>query len=282
VLRHYVGPEHFATLGVPLRAGRIFTDADRADAPRVVVISESAARQFFPAGDAIGQRVWFDGSTLTSPDSSGEIVGIVGDVKYDPPLGERTMASFYTPYRQFTYGWRVYFVKLARDAQAARPAIAEAVRRAAPGLPMRNVRALKDIVSASRAAPKRAASGTSVLALLGLALAVGGIWALVSHATAQRTRDLAIRMAHGATAAGVVRLVLRDGLAWPVAGLVAGTVITLASSGVLRAALYGVAPGDPRVVTVGAVVCLLSAVGACLGPAWRAAQGDPITVLRSD
>lgn len=282
VLRHYVGEEHFVTLGIPIKAGRGFTAADREGAPPVVVISESAARQFFPAGDAIGQRVWFTGSTLTSPDSSGEIVGIVGDVRYQPPLGERTLASFYTPYRQFTYGWRVYFVKVNGDLASMERQLATAVRRVAPGLPLLNVRPLSDVLLSARATPRQAASGTTILAVLGLLLAACGTWAVVSHATAQRTRDVAIRLAHGATTADVLRYVLRDGLAWPLAGLVIGVVLSITGSGALRALLYGVAPGAPWAVAGGATVFAFAALVACLAPALRAARINPIEALRAD
>lgn len=282
VWRHYVGPDHFATLGIPVRAGRSITPVDRADAPRVVVISESAARQYFPDGNAIGRRIWFDGSSLSSPDSSAEIVGIVGDVKYDSPIGERTMASFYTPYAQFTYGWRVYFVRVSGEPRAMVRTISDAVHRVAPDLPLRNVRPLDDILTSSRAAQRSAARGTGMLALLGLLLAACGIWAVVSHVTAQRSRDMAIRLAHGATTGRVVRLVLRDGLAWPVLGTVVGAVLAIAFSGALRALLYDVAPGEPRIVAGAAMVFVLAASAACLFPAWRVSRINPIEALRAD
>lgn len=282
VLRHYVGPEHFTTLGIPLLAGRPFTDGDRADAPRVAIISASAARRYFPAGDAIGRRVWFDGSTLTSPDSSAEIVGIVGDVTYDSPLSARTTASFYTPYAQFTYGWRVYFVRVRGEPRDMARAIAEAVHDVAPDLPLRHVRPLGEILRGAHAASRGAAQGTGALAVLGLLLAVCGTWAVVSHATAQRRRDVAIRLAHGAGAGRVMRLVLGEGLLWPSVGLAGGAVAAVAASGALRALLYGVAPGDLRIVAMGAVLFLLSAAGACLLPAWWAARVDPMEVLRGE
>jgi len=282
VLRHYVGAEHFATLGIPLLAGRAFTEADRADAPRVAVISESAARRFFGGRDAIGQRVWFDGSTLTSPDSSAEVVGVVGDVPYDPLIGGRTMASVYTPFAQFTYGWRVYFVRVAGDPRAMVRPISEAVQRVAPDLTMRQVRPLTEIVSAAHAAPGRAARATGWLAALGLLLAACGTWAVVSHAMAQRRRDLAIRMAHGATAARVMRLVLREGMVWPAVGVVTGAVLAAGGSGALRGLLYAVAPGEPLIVAAAAVLLATAALAACLLPAWRATRVSPMEALRAD
>lgn len=280
VLRHYVGPEHFETLGIPIRSGRGFTDADRAGAPRVVIVSESAARRFFPAGDALGQRVWFEGSTLTSPAESGEIIGIVGDVKYDNLIGERTTASFYTPFAQFTYGWRVYFVKVQGEPRAMERAVIDAVGRVAPDVPVRNFRPLEEILTGSRAQPRRAAQGTGALAVVGLVLAVAGIWAIVSHSAARRTKEMAVRIAHGATAGDLVRLVVIDGLLWPGLGLALGSVLAVAASGALRTLLYDVAPGDPAVVGASAALFLTAALGACLLPAWRAARVDPIPALR--
>ncbi|MCC6931274.1 MAG: ABC transporter permease [Gemmatimonadaceae bacterium] len=282
VLRHYVGPEHFAALGIPLRAGRAFTPADRAGAPRVVIISQSSASAYFPAGDAIGQRVWFDGSTLTSPDSSAEIVGIVGDVTYDSPLGERTRASFYTPYAQFTYGWRVYFVRVQGEPRAFEREIRAAVGRVAPDLPLRNVRPLTEIVTSSRATSRVAAHASTLLAALALLLAACGTWAVVSHAIAQRRHDLAIRVAHGATRRRVVGLVLADGLWWPAVGLALGATAAVGSAGALRALLYGVAPGEPVIAMVRGIVFLAAATLACFIPAWSAARVDPMEVLRGE
>lgn len=282
VLRHYVGPEHFATLGIPLRAGRGFTPADHAGAPRVAVISESAARRYFAGRDPLGQRVWFDGSTLTSPDSSAEVVGVVGDVPYDPLIGGRTMASVYTPYAQFTYGWRVYFVRVAGDPRAMMRPITAAVHRVAPDLPLRQLRPLSEIVSGAHAVPGRAARLATSLAAIALLLAACGTWAVVSHAVAQRRRDLAIRIAHGATAGRVMRLVLRDGMAWPLAGIAIGAALAGAGSGVLRGMLYGVAPGEPLIVAVGAGLFAWAALAACLAPAWRATRVPPMEALRAD
>ncbi|MGE3345411.1 MAG: ABC transporter permease [Vicinamibacterales bacterium] len=282
VLRHYVGPEHFDTLGIPVRAGRTFTDADRVGAPGAVIISESAARQLFPDGEALGQRVWFDGSTMTSPADAGEVVGIVGDVPYDNLLEERTTASIYTPYKQFTYGWRVYFVKVAAAPGPMVPAVAAAVNRVAPDLPLRNVRTLDDIVSAASAASRNAARGTSAVALLGLLLATSGIWVVVAHAMAQRTREVAIRMAHGATPRRILTMVLTDGLSWPVVGVGIGVLASLLVSSTLRNWLYAVEPGEPRLVVGSALMFIVVAALACAVPAIRATRINPNTVLRAD
>ena len=133
VLRHYVAPAHFQTLGIPVLQGRTFTAADTADAPRVAVISATASSRFWPNGDAIGQRVWFGGgSTFDSPDRSAVIVGIVGDVAYQPFDRTANFTSFYTPYTQFTYASRAVFVRTVQDPMATLADIRRAVATVDP------------------------------------------------------------------------------------------------------------------------------------------------------
>ena len=116
VLRHYVGPNHFPTLGIPLLRGRAFNASDVAGAPRVAIISESAARRFWPDQDPLGQRVWFGGgSNFNSPETGATIVGVAGDVVYAPLDQQPNAASFYTPYMQFTYAARMVYLRTAGD-----------------------------------------------------------------------------------------------------------------------------------------------------------------------
>src|SRR3954470_11803210 len=140
VLRHYVAPEHFRTLGVPLLRGRTFDASDRGGRQRVAIINRLAATRFFPNENPIGKRVWFGGgSSFDRPDSAAEIVGIVGDVAYQS-LDERPMQpDFYTPYAQFTYAALAVIVRSLGDPAALAPAIRAAVARAAPGVALREV-----------------------------------------------------------------------------------------------------------------------------------------------
>src|SRR6185369_16511119 len=137
VLRHYVAPEHFKTLGVPLLRGRIFDDGDRAGRQRVAIINRLAAERFFPNENPIGKRVWFGGgSSFDRPDSAAEIVGIVGDVAYQT-LDERPMQpDFYTPYAQFTYASRTVLVRASGDPVRLVTAVRRAICEADPTLAM--------------------------------------------------------------------------------------------------------------------------------------------------
>jgi len=135
VLRHYVGPDHFRTLGVPIVRGRAFTSSDRAGRPRVAIINETAARRFWPGQDPIGQRVWFGGgSSFDRPDSSAEIVGIVGDVPYGSAAGLSILPSFYTPYLQFTYAERMVMVRTRGDPNRVASALRAAVASVASAI----------------------------------------------------------------------------------------------------------------------------------------------------
>lgn len=281
VLRHYVGPDHFRTLGIPLIRGRGFAANDVAGQPRVTVISETAARRFWPNADPIGQRVWFNGgSTFDRPDSSAEIVGIVGDVMYEPLDTDPNRASFYTPYAQFTYAWRIYFVRTAGDPTSIIPALRRAVHGVDPDAAPDDVRTLNALIGASWSRQRFDAWFFGGFAGLALALAVSGIYAVVAHAVKERTREIGIRLALGSSSRQVMQLVMRQGMAFPLLGLAVGVILARAVSGILRASLYGVVPGDPLVTVASIALLVAAALCACLVPARSATRVDPAVALR--
>ena len=283
VLRHYVGPDHFRTLGVPLIRGRVFTSQDRAGSPRVAIINALAARRFFPDEDPIGKRVWFGGgSTFDRPDSAAEIVGIVGDVAYQALDTRPIQPDFYTPYRQFTYASRMVLVRTPGDPAAIVPALRRAVRNADPDLPLYDVQTMEHRMGESWAKRR---FDTLLLAAFGAAaivLAAMGIYAVVAHSVAQRTREIGIRVALGAALADVVALVVREGMSLPIVGLVAGVGVSLMLARTLRSMLYGVSETSP--VVFAAVTLLLGAVAlvACYLPARRVVHVDPLVALKTD
>lgn len=283
ILRHYVAPAHFITLGIPLVRGRSFTAEDRAGRPGVTVISESAARRFWPGEDPLGQRVWFGGgSAFDSPERSVEVIGIVKDVMYEPLDQGPNQSSFYTPYAQFTYGWRQYFVRTAGDPLAYVTSIRQAVHAVDPDTPVTELQTLQALVGSSWSRQRFDAVFYGGFALLALGLAISGIYAVVSFAVAQRTREMGIRLALGARPGMVVRLVVREGVLFPMVGLAVGVGLALAAGGVLRGMLYEVAPTDARVVGGTAALIVLAAVAACLVPGWRATRVDPGITMRAE
>jgi putative ABC transport system permease protein len=283
VTRHYIAPDHFATLGIQVLQGRAFTARDEEGSPRVTVISESAARRFWPNQNPVGQRVWFGGgSNFNSPESSAEIVGIVSDVVYSPLDQRPNLASFYTPFTQFTYASRMVFVKTAADPVSIIPAVRKAITAMDPELAMQDVQPLSRVVSASWARHRFDAMLFGGFGAAALLLAASGIFAVLSYAVATRTREFGIRMALGAKPSRVVRHVVRDGMVFPIAGLVLGVLASLVITRLLQSSLYGVSPHEPRVFIGTAALLAVVAAAACLVPAWRATRVDPSEALRSD
>ena len=282
VLRHYVGPDHFATMGIPVRRGRGFTRGDGAESPRVTVISETAAERFWPDQNPIGQRVWFNGSGYSSPDSSAEVIGIVGDVVYDPLDRRPNFASFYTPYTQFTYASRMVFVRATGDPMALVPAVRKAVASVDPELAIQEARPLGEVVEASWARSRFDALLFGGFGIAALLLAASGIFAVLSYVVASRTREFGVRIALGATGKRVMGDVLREGLVWPVAGLLVGVSASIGLTSLLRAALYETSPREPQVFLATGAVLLVVAAGACLLPAWRATRADAMESLRAE
>jgi putative ABC transport system permease protein len=283
VLRHYVGPDHFRTLGISVRRGRVFTASDTAASPRVAVISETAARRFWPGEDPIGQRVWFGGgSSFNSPDTSAQIVGVVADVVYQPLDQSPNFASFYTPYTQFTYASRMVFLRTAGNPLSVVADVRRAIASVDPEVAMQDVRPLADLVTGSWARQRFETILFSVFGVAALLLAASGIFAVLAYAVETRTHEFGIRLALGASSARIVSEVVREGLAFPVIGLLAGLAASVAFTRVLQSSLYEISPLEPRVLLGMATLLLIVAALACLVPAWRATAADPIAALRSE
>jgi predicted permease len=282
VRRHYVAPDHFRTLGIPLVRGRGFTENDGPGAPPVTVISETAARRFWPDENPIGKRVWFGGSAFTTPDSAVEIVGVVGDVVYDPLDRNPSRASFYTAYMQFTYASRMVFLKTAGNPLGVVAEARRAIRSVDPDVAMRDVLTLEEVVNGSWARTRFEAVLFGSFGLAALLLAASGIFAVLAWAVANRTREFGVRIALGADTPRVMRLVLREGLAFPVAGILLGLVLSVGATRILRSSLYEVTPTQPRVYLFTIGLLLAAAMAACLLPAWRAARADPMEAMRAD
>ncbi len=283
ITRHYVGPDHFETLGIPLRRGRVFTESDGAGSPRVAIISESAARRFWPDEDPIGRRVWFgSGSIFNSPERTVEIVGIVGDVRYQPFDRPVNLASFYTPYKQFTFPARMVFVRTAGNPESVIPDVRRAVASVDPELALQDVQPLTDVLDGSWARRRFDAALFGGFGIVALLLAASGIFAVLAYSVETRRREFGIRIALGARSGRLIWHVLREGLAFPVVGVIAGLGAAAAFTRVLQSSLYETSAQDPRVFTLMTVVLLAAAAAACLGPAWRATRADPMESLRAE
>jgi predicted permease len=283
VLRHYVSPDHFKTLGIPLIAGRTFNANDREGSPRVVIISELAAKRFWPGQNPIGQRVWFGGgSSFNSAERSGEIVGVVGDVAYQPLDREPFRPDFYTPYMQFTYASRIVFLRTAGDPLAMANIVRETMKAFAPDIALRDVQSMESLIGKSWTRQRFDASLFAIFATLAMLLSASGIYAVVSYAINQRTREMGIRLALGASKGAVIELVVREGMVFPLAGLCLGMVLAFALGKVIASSLYQVSPTDPFIMLRTVLILLGGSALACLIPALRATRVDPLTAIRAD
>lgn len=283
VLRHYVGPDHFRALGIPVVRGRGFTSADRAGRPRVAIINETAAHRFWPGQDPLGQRVWFGGgSNFDRPDSSAEIVGVVGDVPYGSSTGAAMLPSFYTPYLQFTYAERMVMVRTRGDPGRLASALRAAVASVDPGLAAFDVRALTDRLGDAWARPRFAGGVLTAFAALAAALAAAAIYGIAMQRVRERERELGIRVALGATAGRIARHVLGETMVLAGAGVGAGLIAAVALFHAMRAVLADMYA--PRPATLGVLSLAMAAVAllASWVPAHRAARSDPAVTMRAE
>ncbi len=278
--RHYVAPDHFRTLGIRLLRGRALSTQDRPGRPRVTVVSETAARTYWPDEDPIGQRVWLGDASL-EPDSSFEIVGVVGDVQYDEIDGVYE-PEFYTSYLQFTWPYAYVMLRSQESSDILVPQLRRAVAAVDAELPIHDIQTLRQRVGNALAKPRFNAVMLGGFAALALGLAAIGMYGVMAHFVAQRTSDLGIRMALGAQKSQVLGLVLRHGGKLVVTGMVLGVAGALGAGRLLSSFVYDVGVSNPRIFLAVNVVLALVALAACYLPARRAVSVDPMRVLRAE
>jgi predicted permease len=279
--RHYVSEEYFGTLGIPIRAGRVLAERDRAGSPPVAVVNETAARRFWPGENPVGKHVWFGSSTgFTDPSRPVEIVGVVGDVKYGA-ADEAIGPDFYTSYRQFAYPDTMVMVKTSQDLSLV-PALRRAVASVDPALPIYDVQMLDDRIAAALSRPRHNTALIATFAMTALLLAAVGVYGLVAYSVSFRHREIGIRLALGAAPRRVANIVLRDAARLAGLGAAIGVAGAMVAALVLRSILFHVAPYDP-VVFLGTLLAIgFVAILAAYAPARRVSAVDPMIVLRAE
>ena len=271
---------YFATMGIPLLAGRDFTTRDTAAAPKVAIVTERVVRDYFPGGlsAALGQRVRLDDASdwLT-------VVGVVADI-HQRGLDQGVKPMIYAPFQQDRSGFTRYVSFVARTAIPAGVAegIRAEIRRAAPDLPIDTALTMDEALAASVAQPRFRTVLLGLFATAAMLIATCGLYGLMAYSVTQRRREIGVRMALGADRRDVLRLVLTRALRIVAAGLVVGLAGALVVTRVLQTFLFGVTPTDPMVFTI--VTLLLLAVGlmAAWLPARRATRIDPWAALRAE
>jgi putative ABC transport system permease protein len=275
-----ITPGYFRTMGIPLRQGRVFTDADTATTARVAVVNDAFAREHFPGRSALGEHLYISEVLC-------EIVGVVGDVK--SYLDQPAPPTMFVPAAQAGFatsglfeGWfpRSVVVRASVDPLSLSRAVRDAVVAVDPMVPTGQMRTLEQVLSRSLALRNFMRVLLTVFASLALLLASVGIYGVISYTVSQRTREIGVRMALGARPADVLRLVLAEGLKLILVGAALGLASAFALTKLLGGLLYGVSATDPLIFSLVTVMLVGVALAACYVPAHRAMRVDPIVALR--
>jgi putative ABC transport system permease protein len=273
-----ISANYFATMGIQLRAGRAFSEAEMKDMPTVAVINESLARQLWPGEFPIGKRL--RQGAADSKSAWREVIGMVADVK-QKGLEKEAPLQVYLPLALHNSASVGLIVRTEGAPLALTKSVEQTIRSLDKDLPLRS-RSMDEVLGNAMARQRLTLKLLAILAVLALLLAGIGIYGVMSYAVTQRQQELGIRLALGATARDVVRLVLVQGMKLALLGLALGSAAAFAATRWLQGLLYGVAPTDP--LTFVGVVLLLSGVAlvACWLPARRATKVDPLVALRSE
>jgi putative ABC transport system permease protein len=270
-----VSPDYFRTLQIPLISGRVYDERDRADAAKVAIVNQAFAQRYFPAGDVLGKRVGFGckDSLCTT------IVGVVGNVKQESITAD-VAPEMYVPFSQMPMNSMTVFVRTNGNPTDLAQALRAEVFAIDRNQPVYSLKTLDQRVLETIALSRSLMLLFSGFALLALVLACVGIYGIVSYSVSQRTREIGIRMALGARAVDVLRLVLKNGMTLVIAGVAIGVGGALALTRFLTTMLFGVTPTDTTTFVVVSVVLAIVALIACLVPARRATKVDPLVALK--
>jgi putative ABC transport system permease protein len=268
-------PDYFRTLGIPLLAGRAFRDDDTADRPPVVILDDRVARQVFGNESPLGKRL-----RETSGSPWVEVVGVVGHIRHEG-LDRDSRPQVYWPYSQRTQDRVAMVVKTAGDPAGMTHAIRAAIREVDSNQPLYDVYPMSEFIAGTLLAQRLNLVLVGSFAGLALLLAGLGLYGVVAHLTARRSREFGVRLAVGATPAHLLAMVLRQSLARDSVGIAAGLFLSGVVTRLLTTMIHGVTPLDPLTYTSVAVLLLIVVVAASYVPARRASRTDPVSALRN-
>jgi len=267
-----VSPRYFSTLGIPLVSGREFARTDDETAPLVAIVNEAMAAQFWHGEDPVGKL-------LQVKDRSMRVVGVAKVAKYRSFM-ETPQPFFYVPLRQ-NFSTRIgLFLRTQQGIETMMPAVAGEVHALDPGLAASAMITMREEVDRSTSSQRIGVTMLGVCGVLALLLAAVGLYGVMSYVVSQSTRELGLRMALGASAGDVLRLVMSHGLALTTGGMVLGVTAALALTRQLGSLLFNVSPHDPLAFATALGVMTVAALVACFLPAWKATRTDPVRALR--
>jgi predicted permease len=269
-----VSPDYLAVTGTRLLAGRGFSRADAAGTLRVGLVNDTMARQFWPAGEAVGRWIRVNNADV-------QIVGIVENAAVNN-VHESEQPFLYFPYSQMPAGEVTFLFETVGDPSAMVPAIKREMRAAAPGYAELTVNTLKRHMRDALYQDWLQAVLSIALALVGVGLAAAGLVGVVSQSVTRRRREIGIRTAIGAQRRDVVLMVLKQGLVLSGVGAVLGVGMSLLVGQAMAGLLYGVSPSDPMVIGLSATLVVVIGLLGSAYPAWKASRVDPVHVLRAE
>jgi putative ABC transport system permease protein len=270
-----VSADYFSALKIPVRVGRVFTEADRADTQPVAVIDEILARQYWPGENPVGRHIRRGNSAAWAT-----IVGVVGHVKQSDLAGEDVKGKYYFPVFQMAMPFMSFVVRAPSDPGRLSTALRDAVRAVDPTQPVSQIRLMTRMVNNSLAPRRFVVTVLGVFAAMALAMALIGLYGVISYTVTQRTQELGVRMALGAQPAEILRLVLGQGMKLAGLGALIGLAVSLAVNRFLRNELFRVSAFDPLTFALMATALIAAALLASYIPARRATRVDPMVALR--
>ena len=273
-------PDYLATLGIRITRGRGFSKLDDASAPRVLLITEEAARKFFPNEDPLGKHVTL-GWMRDSVKLEGDIVGVTSDVKQSS-LAVATRPQMWVPFAQWPAGVMTIVIHSNRDLQSVAADARRAIRELDPDLAIAHVQTLDDVLAESVAQPRFYMTLLSAFAVVAIVLASIGIYGVIAYLVGQRSREIGIRIALGASPSRVVRMVVSEGVAMVAVGIAIGVVGAIALTQLMRALLFNTKSTDPMTYILVTLVLAAVALVASSVPALRAANVDPSLAMRAE
>jgi len=275
-----VSPDYFRTLQIPLRSGRLLGDRDVKGVPDAVLINETLARKYFAGEDPLGKRITF-GDPQAADVQWYTVVGVVGDV-HGTRLNEEPYAQLYTSFRQTPRRSFTLIVRTAGEPTAMLGSVREQIWALDRQQPLYNVRTVDQVLAQAIARPRFNMLLISILAGVALVLAAVGIYGVISYSVSQRIHEIGVRMALGASAADVLKLVVRQGMLLAGIGLGVGLIAAFALTRIMSTLLFAISATDP--LTYFGLALLLGAIAllACYIPARRATKVNPVTALRAE
>lgn len=277
---YVVTPGYLRAMEIPMRHGRAITDEDATDSAQVALINQTMADQLWPNQDPIGRRIKFSG-TQKKPQPWRTIVGVVSDVA-QYALDRKPPMQIYLPHSQFPTSFDTIVVKTENDPGSLFAAIRREIQSVDKDQAVYDVKTLPELQRDSIALRRFFMLLLIIFAVITLALAAVGIYGVMSYAVTQRTQEIGIRMALGASAADVLKLVVRSGIALAITGVAIGLIAAFALTRLLESMLFGVTPTDALTFTIGVLGLVVVAVVACYIPARRATKVEPLVALRHE